>query len=61
MNRKYLLNKNLFKIIDSEWKAYFLGLIFADGNIQKDRYRLTLSLSKKDKEILQKLSKQMGC
>ena len=29
--RKYKVNENYFDIIDTEDKAYFLGLLFADG------------------------------
>lgn len=30
------LKENFFKIIDTEEKAYFLGLLIADGNIFED-------------------------
>ena len=29
--RKYKFNENFFESIDTEAKAYFLGLLYADG------------------------------
>lgn len=52
---KYTLDKDFFKVIDTEEKAYILGFVCADGHIGKDR--LVISLSIKDKEILEKISK----
>ena len=53
--KKY--NENYFEVIDSEDKAYFLGLIYADGCLINDsknfRYRLVLKLHTKDKHILE--------
>jgi len=53
--KKYKLNRHYFDMIDSEDKAYFLGLLYADGcntgeNIQ-------ISLAGDDSEILNKISK----
>lgn len=52
--KKY--NENYFEKIDSEDKAYFLGLICADGCIINNevthRYQLTLKLHTKDENIL---------
>lgn len=52
-NRKYTLNYNYFDNIDSEYKAYFLGYLFADGYNQKSKGTIRLILSTKDEEILQ--------
>lgn len=50
---KYLkLNENYFEKIDSEDKAYFLGLLMADGCVYKNR--ILISLQEKDKYILEK-------
>lgn len=51
-----------FDKIDTEYKAYILGIIYADGTIDdkvkgKREYRLTISLQKEDKYILEKLMK----
>ena len=54
---KYKANRSFFNEIDSEKKAYWLGFITADGNITIKRgsyYILSISVAKKDKEILVK-------
>ncbi len=52
-NIKYRLDHNYFDIIDTERKAYFLGLMFADGNISMNRSSFTVRLISKDKYILE--------
>jgi intein-encoded DNA endonuclease-like protein len=57
-NTKYITNCNFFNIIDSEEKAYFLGLLYADGNVylrKKHSYELSIKLKEEDKYILEKL------
>jgi hypothetical protein len=41
---------NRFTTIDNEWSAYWLGFLYADGNVATDnnRYRLVLELAEKD-------------
>ena len=46
------LNVDYFKNIDTEDKAYFLGLIKADGYIDQKRERLSLRLQEKDEILL---------
>jgi len=46
------LNVDYFKTIDTEDKAYFLGLIKADGYIDQKRERMALRLQEKDEIIL---------
>lgn len=48
----YSIDDTLFDRIDTPWKAYFLGWLYADGCMQKDYYRVTLAIQEKDKEIL---------
>jgi len=55
---KYKFNENYFEVIDSEDKAYFLGLLYADGNISKNMIRLQLQA--KDKKILQIFKKKLN-
>jgi len=53
----YTKNYNFFNKIDTEEKAYFLGLMFADGNnyINKDGdYQISIVLQEQDKSILEK-------
>lgn len=51
-NRKYKINEDFFNIIDSEQKAYFLGFLYADGYISKNGMNCVLTLTGKDREIL---------
>lgn len=52
--KKYTYNLNYFKDIDTNDKAYWLGFIYADGNITKDRHYLKIDLATKDKNLLYK-------
>lgn len=59
---KYNLNERFFDEIDCEAKAYFLGLLYADGcNEQKDNrsYRIRINLQEGDKHILEELARQI--
>ena len=58
----YSMNENFFDVIDNENKAYFLGLMFADGNVQSNGnfYRTRLGLHKKDELIIEKFKKVIG-
>lgn len=47
-----------FKIINAEWKAYFLGLMYADGCI-RDKYKAVIFLQDKDQELIKELSKKI--
>lgn len=48
---KFIYNVNYFSQINTEDKAYFLGLLFADGNISKKRNSVTISLKLSDSHI----------
>lgn len=48
------LNDTIFDSIDTEEKAYWLGFIFADGNISSEGNRLEIRLSVKDLDHLEK-------
>lgn len=54
--RKYDYNQNYFQTIDSEQRAYWLGFILADGGVRYEdgEKRLTILLSRKDKNHLKK-------
>ena len=58
INRQNLtkFNENIFDIIDSEDKAYWLGFIFADGYISSRDNGFELSLSAEDTEHLVKFN-----
>lgn len=55
-------DENVFDIIDNEEKAYWLGFIYADGNIsklnghKKSKYHFELSLKETDKNHLYKFN-----
>lgn len=56
-------NKDYFKKIDSEEKAYWLGFLYADGcvYIRNKTYRVILELSQKDIEQILKFKNAIGC
>lgn len=63
-SRKYSYNKDFFKVIDTEEKAYWLGFIYADGYIVngikgKNNDSLGITLSNKDKEHIEKFKKSI--
>lgn len=60
MKRKISLKYTYFDDINTEYKAYILGLIYADGTIRdkvkgKREWRLQISIQEEDGKILQKL------
>lgn len=59
-NRKYNLNVDYFKTIDSETKAYYLGFGMADFGMRKDCYSFEFRLKKDDKYIIEKLAKELN-
>lgn len=56
-NKKYSVNQNYFEKIDSEDKAYFLGLLYADGCNNKEGF--ILSLQERDGKILEILKEKI--
>jgi hypothetical protein len=55
--RKYKFNENYFDSIDTEQKAYWLGFLFADGNVYRNQ--MTLKLSNLDKLHLELFKKHL--
>src|ERR1017187_5347646 len=41
-------------------KAYILGLLYADGNMHKNNNVISLELHGRDKEILEKINKELN-
>lgn len=58
-SKKYEYYDNIFEVIDSEEKAYWLGFLYADGYVRerKSSSELRLKLSIKDKDHLLKFKK----
>ena len=61
--RKHNFNEHYFDFIDSEDKAYFLGLLYADGwncyNVKKRVYSVGIELQIGDKNILNTFKKKI--
>jgi len=56
LQRKYPIKEDFFDKIDTEEKAYVLGLLYADGCNNTDRNSVSLGLKESDKEILEKVT-----
>ena len=56
LKRKYPIVEDFFDKINTEEKAYILGLLYADGCNQTDRNSVSLGLKETDKEILDKIA-----
>ena len=54
---RYTLDEDYFNSIDTERKAYWLGLIAADGCVTESNY---FAISLKDREILEKLKNDLN-
>ena len=57
---KYHIDENFFDEIDTEEKAYVLGIFAADGNVSKSTTNIKLELKYTDIEILEKIKKAMN-
>lgn len=53
---RYILNENYFNHIDTQDKAYILGLLYADGFVGDEHYN-NVVLGMKDKDIIEKIAK----
>jgi hypothetical protein len=58
--RKDYFDENYFEKIDTEDKAYFLGLLYADGNVYLKRNRVQITLINNDGYILEAFQKFIG-
>lgn len=54
--RQYKINDTFFEKIDCEANAYFLGLLYADGELSSSASGIRLELQAKDIDILEKYS-----
>ena len=53
VRQKYQINQKYFDIIDTQEKAYYLGLLAADGTIGSKNNAIQISLQERDKYILE--------
>jgi LAGLIDADG-like domain len=58
--RRYTLDEAVFKSIDTEQKAYWLGFLYADGYNGESRSMITLGLAEQDKNHLEGFKKFIG-
>jgi len=59
-NRDNTVDEQYFEKIDTRDKAYFLGLIYADGHNNVKGGQIVLNLHEKDLEILEKYRESIG-
>lgn len=57
--RKYGVNDEFFDIIDTQEKAYILGLLYADGCNYEDEYHFKIDLIQEDQDVLLKIKEVM--
>lgn len=57
VGKRINFNENFFENIDNERKAYWLGFIYADGNIAGNRLRI--EIKDDDKYLLEELNKDL--
>lgn len=60
IHRKYEFNENYFDVIDTEDKAYFLGVLYADGCNSEERGAVILVLQDKDKCLIDSFRKALN-
>lgn len=53
-------DEEYFKIIDSENKAYYLGLLMADGFMHKDIYSFGIGLKTEDRYMIESMLNDIG-
>ena len=61
-SRKSHVNDHIFDVIDTEEKAYWLGFLYADGNVHKHNksWHIELTLQERDFEHLRKYAAFIG-
>lgn len=62
-SRKSHVNDHIFDNIDTEEKAYWLGFLYADGNVKYSHtsWRIELTLQEQDLNHVQKFAKFVSC
>ena len=57
--KKYTVDDSFFDVIDTQDKAYCLGLLYADGCNYEDRNCIKIDLVQEDQDVLQKIKTAM--
>lgn len=52
--RTYSLDENVFEVVDTEEKAYWLGFLYADGYVSDAKNDIEIGLAEKDAAHLEK-------
>jgi transposase-like protein len=60
ISTKYKLDADYFQNIDCPDKAYFLGLLYADGCVYPPDRKMTISLQQGDRAILDNMREKIG-
>lgn len=55
------IDKNIFSVIDTEEKAYWLGFLYADGYVNKIQGQVAVALQERDLAHLEKLKAFLKC
>jgi hypothetical protein len=58
---KYYINPNYFEAIDNEWKAYWLGFMYADGWVGSNGNSVGITLQRKDEYHIDRLRQSLQC
>ena len=58
--RKYYFDQHYLDVIDTEDKAYFLGLFAADGCVMKQGWEAKIKLQNMDADVLEQLRTNVG-
>lgn len=58
-SRKYTIDENYFDTIDTQNKAYILGLLYSDGCNYPPQHRVKLELQERDKQILDEINAEI--
>lgn len=60
LKNRYTLNENYFNSIDTEIKAYILGLLYADGYVGDENFNnISISLKEEDAELIHRIAKEI--
>jgi intein-encoded DNA endonuclease-like protein len=60
MTKEFNFNEEYFKAIDTPNKAYFLGLLYADGHIYSTFPKIAITLKEEDGYIIKEMAEDMN-